>query len=749
MLTAISREYHQRLPTDVLNYLKTRGIEGETINRYGIGFCDGNTQFTVEKERLLKAGLIFESDREYFEGFITFPHWHHGRVVYISGRGYSDKKHRKLEKDKVSLSYLYNEEAVREKEVIICEGEIDTLTLLQNGFNACGVLGASSFKEEWVDKFKHCQTVYLSFDGDEAGTKANCKIAELLGPKARLVSLPDGQDINDLFKDKTKENYQKLIDDSLTLIEFKVKQIPATTSPTRLPQILDPILKEMAAINIAQADAILRNTIKNHFGLTKDSLKSYEKILNGYRKEPKDTDDRKPLNKDEYIKILHEEETKTTVHPAQDYSNGVMSFAVRIRESICLVTSDRRIFSLEEAPLEGFILKHETVDTTRFSPKGVIAFLEGKYEINIPEIYQKIYDYIKRFIHFPDEAYLSYLTLWIMGTYVFMLFRYCPYVWLNADKGSGKTLLMEILSAVAFNGDLITNPTEAVIYRDISNNLITMFIDEVEQLRKRDKDTYSSLISVLNAGFNKSGMVKRTESTPDGYIIKAYSAYSLKMFAGINEIDDVLQDRTIRIPLLRKKDDEFVKRYKTNSEVLALQRSIRDDLYVFALTYAKDIAELYQNEDEGGIEGLGHLTNRELDIWEPIFLLANIVDAKRGSTEITDAMEALSKKSFEEKQADNVSQNETYKLLTVLKAMLEEVVPLNKDTDIRVFDAEVVLDYFKKTEEFDWMEKSNALTRRLKRVNIKSDQQRIDGKKKRIYIINVKGFTDLCERFKI
>lgn len=561
--------------------------------------------------------------------------------------------------------------------------------------------------------------------------------------------MPEGQDVNDFFKGKTKEDYQKLLDESLTLIEFKVKQIPASTSPTRLPQILDPILKEMATLNIAQADAILRNTIKNHFQLTNDSIKSYEKILNGYRKEPKDSEERKPLSKDEYIKILHEEETKIIIHPAQDYGNGVMNFAMRMRESICLVTSDKRIFGVEEAPHEGFILKHETVDTTRFSPKGIIAYLEGKYEINIPEIYQKIYDYIKRFIHFPDEAYLTYLSLWIMGTYVFMLFRYYPYVWLNAEKGSGKTLLMEILSAIAFNGDLITNPTEAVIYRDISNNLITMFIDEVENLRKRDKDVYNSLISVLNAGFNKSGMVKRTESTPNGFVIKAYSAFSPKIFAGISEIDDVLQDRTVRVSLLRKKDDEFVKRYKTNFEVLELQRSIRDDLYVFALTYAKDISELYQNEGEDSIEGLSHLTNRELDIWEPIFLLANIVDAQAENTKLTEMMEALSKKSGEEKQSDSVSQNETYKMLTVLKEMLDEVTTLNQDGDIRIYDAAVVLDYFKKTEEFGWMEKSNVLTNRLKRVKIKSTQRRIDGDKKRIYIINVKDLTDLCERFKI
>jgi hypothetical protein len=156
-----------------------------------------------------------------------------------------------------------------------------------------------------------------------------------------------------------------------------------------------------------------------------------------------------------------------------------------------------------------------------------------------------------------------------------MIFRYYPYVWLNAAKGSGKSLLMEVSSAIAFNGELMTSPTEAVIFRDVSGNRITMFIDEVEQLRKRDKEAFSSVISLLNVGFSKSGLVKRVEKNNNGgFDVKKYSAYSPKMFAGINEIDDVLQDRTVKIQLLRKKEDEEVERFKDRSEINELQRSI-------------------------------------------------------------------------------------------------------------------------------------------------------------------------------
>jgi hypothetical protein len=538
--------------------------------------------------------------------------------------------------------------------------------------------------------------------------------------------------------------------DKQAIIEKKIKAIPPDADPVNIPNLLDPILKEIACLYIAQGDAFLNHTIKDHFGFKDKDLKGYEITLKNYRNEPTNEASRKSLNKTTLIERLQNEQNGVPVHPAQDYLNDLMIFTVKAQDTLCLVTSDKRLFPLEDACREGFNIKHDTVDTSRFSAKGIMAFLERDYKITIADLYEKIYGYIKRFIHFPDEAYLNYVTLWIIGTYLFMIFRYYPYVWLHAEKQSGKTLLMEVLCAIAFNGELLTNPTESVIFRDISNNLITMFIDEVEQLRRRDKDTYGSLISLLNTGFNKAGTVKRTESNGRGsFTVKAYNAYSPKMFAGISEIDDVLQDRTFRIPLLRKKEGESVERYKDTPEILASQRGIRDDLYVFALTNAKKIAELYHMASSSPIKGMDHLNNRELDIWEPIMLLANMVDNEAPNRNLTEMMTGLSRRSCEEKQSDSVAQNETYQILTVLKAMLEEMPPANEDGDKKIFFAERVLDYFKGTDDFDWLKTLQSLTRRLKRVKIVSDQMRVGSKRPRVYIINIKDFNDLCERFKI
>ncbi len=750
VLSETAKTYHEKLPTEVRAYLNGRGITDETISGFMIGFCDGETVLKSNHDDLVLAGIVYEnSGAQYFKGFITFPHFYMGQVVYMTGRGYPEKAHKKLQTEKIPLEHLFNEQAAKQSSVILAEGEIDTYSLLQHGFNGCGVLGASSFKKEWVSKLDGCEKVYICFDTDEAGRKASLEIAQLLGKKARLVALPsEGMDINVFFRNHSAEEYRTLLDNSKSYIEFLITSIPADLPRPQLSERLEPIFTELLTLETHEADMILRHTIKDHFELTAKDIQSFETHLKDLRQKSNAAETKQPVTKRKVIELLQEEQFKETIHPAQDFHKGKMSFSVKAKDSFCLVTSDRKIIPFEDAYENGISLRQATIDFSRFSLPGVLAFVEKNQEVDIPELFARIINFINRFIIFPNPAYASLLTLWIMGTYCFMIFRYYPYVWLNAEKGSGKTLLMEILATLAFNGQLITSPTEAVIFRDISNNLITMFIDEVEQLRKRDKDVYGSLISILNAGFNKSGMVKRAEHTGKGQIIiRDFYAYSPKMFAGINDIDDVLQDRTIRIPLLRKKDNEQLERYKETPEIQNFQRTLRDDLYTFSLLYGPQVATLYHTDT---IFGANHLGNRELDIWEPIFALANIVDAASNEVKLTPLMTELSKESVKEKQAENVSQNETYKLLTVLKTMLDDLENEAVDGDTIIFDAEKVLKYFQDTEEFEWLDKTNRLTRRLKKVKVRSDQRRrADGDKYRVYLINRKEFTDLCERFKI
>ncbi len=579
--------------------------------------------------------------------------------------------------------------------------------------------------------------------------------------KKTLERAIEKYDYKDESMNPSKE--EKLFTDKeLASIDQRIKNLSSNTPRTQLPKTLEPFIKELALIKETQSHAILTGVIKDHFGLKADEIRNYLKEIKNHRKAiVVDAMKKKQYSDEEKMQMLQEDENTQKMHPAQDYCNRVMNFAVRIKEELFIVTSERKLISFSEAAEKGIKLKCDYVDMTKFSNEAVAKYINGQAvnlsdacfldEGSISYVYGTLRFYIRRFIYFSDDAYLDYIVLWIIGTYFFTIFRYYPYVWLNAEKGSGKTLLMEVIFPVSFNGELISNPTEAVIYRDITNNLITMFIDEVEQLGKHDKDLRGSLISILNTGFNKSSRVKRVDKNMHGeLVVKAFSAYSPKMFAGINQIDDVLQDRTVKIPLLRKKEGEHVERYKESEEILRSQKEIRDALYIVALNYCNKIADVYQADKVFDMEGVEHVTNREKDIWEPIFIIAQIIDGEMRNHDLINSMKTLSHKAVLDKQDDNLTENDTQKLLKTFKAMTETLEPIGQNDDLWYFEADAVLKYFNETNEFGHFERSNGLTSKLKKINVKSTQIRVndsDVERPRVYEVSVAALNDLCERF--
>jgi hypothetical protein len=466
------------------------------------------------------------------------------------------------------------------------------------------------------------------------------------------------------------------------------------------------------------------------------------------RSRVKSKDDKTP----NIITLLEKTVHDRSISPAQDFKNEVMYYAVKIDTKPYLVTSEKEIISFECAEEKGINLNTKFVDTFRFSPEWILAYYNEGKKISVSSVYNKIYDFIKSYIFFTSDAHGKFLTVWVIGTYIFKVFRYYPYVWLNAPKQSGKTLLMEILKEFSFNGDLSSNASESAIFRDVHNNLITMFFDEVEKLSKQDVEKYGAIMSILNTGFSASGFVKRAGSQKHNFAIQRFSTYSPKIFAGIKEIDDVVQDRTIKINMLRKKPGEVAKRYKISDVLIRAQKEIRNELYIFGLQYAKEISNVYNNHFEQ-IEGLAHLENRELDIWEPIFTIASVIDKENGNTDLADSLSQLSKDSCGERLEDNKDLNETVMLLTTLREMVESDNPVPyKVGKINKYETGEVFEYFTETDEYAWLAdyKKTTLTRLLKKnASIKSDlvwSPRIK-KKVRMYLIDTESLRDLFERY--
>ena len=114
-----------------------------------------------------------------------------------------------------TVPFPYNMSALNGRQgwIYLCEGVIDTLTLLQRKIDAVGIPGVRSFKVEWLPLFKN-KNVVLCLDHDEAGRTGmeylqgvfgNAGIRTIIlgdGLEQLPANIKDGEDVNDWFGGK-------------------------------------------------------------------------------------------------------------------------------------------------------------------------------------------------------------------------------------------------------------------------------------------------------------------------------------------------------------------------------------------------------------------------------------------------------------------------------------------------------------------------------------------------------------------
>ncbi len=443
---------------------------------------------------------------------------------------------------------------------------------------------------------------------------------------------------------------------------------------------------------------------------------------------------------EEDFATLSDVEVVTQLHPAQDYTDSVFYYGTKIQGRDYLVTSAHEMFPLIACPSRGISLVEPQLSMIGFSHSRVLDYFSGA-EIESPNIlHGEIVTYLQRHLYFPMLEIYDLLGVWIMGTYLFRAFRYFPYLHLNAEKGSGKTLLMELMSPIAFNGVLMSQPTAATVLQLISQDSSTLFIDEAEGLGS-NKATASQLKNILKTGFARSGIYYT------GDVMNR--TYSPKCFAGINMLDDVLADRTITIRLLRKTDANRVALYRETPLMRKLQTDLRDRLYVFGLQYGVGIAEAYNNETTL-YDTLPHLTNRAYDVWVPLFKIVNAFMGDDVKTRVFQSLDKLSQTDARRRRIRDSEENETSLALAMIKNVLElpTVQPSEIKENISYYDTDVIYEALRRLELLPKKMEKKGLSRMLKRtLDIESIPRSVKTGAKRMYAIDQKELENYRNRY--
>jgi len=314
---------------------------------------------------------------------------------------------------------------------------------------------------------------------------------------------------------------------------------------------------------------------------------------------------------------------KRKIHPAIDMIDDVFYFGLsmpvkttHIKNGLVFINSNKEVFPYDELDKRQLELMYPDVASElRWDIDDIKRFLNSNEEDHNPKFKSLLVlltNSLKKYIELADETMYSVVSLWVIGTYLFPIWRAFPYLSISGARRCGKSKLLTLLYLVAFNGLFSVDISPSTIYRLIQSTRCTLLIDEAERLASPEKA--EAVRNILNAGYKKGGKVYRSDKSKDSIKPRAFDVFSAKAFVSYEGIEDITEDRCIQITMLRGTNPDIL-----NSEIDELDEcwaKIRDKLYTFALTHYKKIKKLYDNFNESS------LTSRERELWKPILVLA-------------------------------------------------------------------------------------------------------------------------------
>ena len=239
--TIFQRQLREPGGAAALAYLRGRGLAGDTIARFGLGWSgEGRGALIaelaregVDPARMAEAGLLQAREdgaapRELFYNRVIFPiRDRRGRVISFGGRALGDAKPKYINGPETPVfskgRNLYAldmaREPARRQQVVVVEGYMDVIALHQAGFTAAvAPLGTALTALQLEELWRLTPTPLLCFDGDAAGARAASRAAEtalpLLGPERSLslASLPSGEDPDTLIRRGGPAAFQAVLD---------------------------------------------------------------------------------------------------------------------------------------------------------------------------------------------------------------------------------------------------------------------------------------------------------------------------------------------------------------------------------------------------------------------------------------------------------------------------------------------------------------------------------------------------------
>lgn len=252
-----------------LAYLKGRQLGDDTIRAFGLGYANKYSDDLYrylkgqgyQDDMIAKAGLITVDEKhgahDKFWNRVMFPIMDaNSRVIGFGGRVMGDGKPKYLNSPETmifdksrNLYGLNRARSSRKSYFLLCEGYMDVISLHQAGFtNAVASLGTALTQGHASLIKRYVKEVYLTYDSDEAGTKAALRAIPILreaGISAKVIRMEPYKDPDEFIKNLGKEAFEDRIREARNGFLFGVEVLEQDYDLTS-PEGKTDFLKEVA-----------------------------------------------------------------------------------------------------------------------------------------------------------------------------------------------------------------------------------------------------------------------------------------------------------------------------------------------------------------------------------------------------------------------------------------------------------------------------------------------------------------------
>jgi len=541
--------YQSQLTDEAGAYLRDRGFTDNTIDKFRIGWANGQlhnqliNHHRLNVEECIAAGVICQNANsklyDHFRNRMIFPNIYHGWVVHLTGRVIGEEQPKYLHLPG-RINHFFNENALRNKTVLITEGVTDAISAEQAGHPAIALYGVSGQKPEQIAKLSRCDRIYLCLDGDSAGMKSAQKLAAGIGNRSRIVQLPEGDDLCSFLSRNKPEMLKELLSQAKDLITYKIDAIPSDIDKIELSDSLIPVLQLLANTAPAKAEAYLSNDMRKRFGLNREEVEAYRQQV-------------------KLIRNSQNEKNKTKGRGSQERPNysakfdGLVDVVEQDGEPAYLVKQGDAFIVCCEYEINGVLNtppRKEKIPWLLPNGERVLGLISSQDKSTDKQscatLFDDLTDYLFSVSELPHPVHYDLFSAWVLHTYLIENVHYTPIICLFAVPARGKTRTGSALINLAYRGIRVESLREAYLFRIATYWGAAVFFDVMDLWRKAERENSTD---ILLSRFEPGSLVPRVLDTDKGPFedTSYFKVFGPTVIGTNKNVHHILETRAIQI----------------------------------------------------------------------------------------------------------------------------------------------------------------------------------------------------------